>query len=77
MGKPKDQVIGDVQKNDKNFIRVEIKTFKNSTYLDVRHCYYDAGGQMHYTQKGIAIQEEHLTQIRELLQEGEKLFAGD
>jgi hypothetical protein len=75
MGQPKEQVIGDVQKNENNFIRVEIKTYKNSTYLDIRHCYYDQGGNMHYTTKGIVIMPVHLSSIREFLEEGERLFA--
>jgi hypothetical protein len=48
-------IYGDVQKNEKEVIRVQDGEYKGVKYVDVRVHYKDGNGELQPTKKGVAL----------------------
>lgn len=67
-------LIGEINKNSTEKIRVTLSEYKGYTFLDVRVYYEDDSGEWHPTKKGIAISKDNPDPLIKLLNEGrEKL----
>lgn len=45
----------DAVKNGSERLRVDVKTYRGNTYIDIRVWYVDAGGEYHPSSKGIMV----------------------
>ena len=70
-----DNVIGEIQKNQREKIIASVNEFKGNTFVDLRVYYEDeTAGEYKPTKKGIAINPKILPQVVELIiQGGEQL----
>jgi len=59
--------IGTIAKNSRDTIVVQIKTFKNKYYLDIRNHYTDLEGNLRPTQKGISLEISRFNEIKKLI----------
>ena len=65
-------LIGEINKNPIEKIRVTISDYKNHRFLDVRVYFEDDSGEWRPTKKGIAISKDNLEPLIKLLNEGKK-----
>jgi hypothetical protein len=63
-------LIGEVEKNTRELIRVTIEKFKGHRFIDLRVYYLDSEGTGRPTQKGIALTESIIDEVMELLTRG-------
>lgn len=62
------RILLDLERNDRERLRVSIAEFKSKTYVHVRAWYQPAGGGDLQPGKGISVKPEHLQQVIEALQ---------
>lgn len=60
-------LIGEIQKNSMEKIRVSTETFKGHSFIDIRVYYEDDTGEWKPTKKGIAIAPDKVDSLIELL----------
>ena len=65
-------LIGEIQKNATEKLKVLISEFKGFTFLDIRIYYEDDQGEYKPTRKGITLKKEDIEPLIKLLQEGDK-----
>lgn len=65
-------LIGEIQKNSTEKIRVSTESYKGYDFIDVRVYYEDDTGEWKPTKKGIAISKDNLEPLIKLLNEGKK-----
>lgn len=65
-------LIGEIQKNSTERIRVSIEEYKGYSFLDVRVYYEDDQGEWRPTKKGIAVPPDKVRDLIELLRKGTK-----
>jgi len=65
-------LIGEIQKNSIDKLRVSISEYKGFTFLDIRVHYEDSQGEYKPTKKGITLKKEDIEPLIKLLKEGEK-----
>jgi hypothetical protein len=69
-------MIGKVERNETEVIRISNEEFKGRSYVDVRIYFADNEGEWKPTKKGITISPDKVEQVIELLREAqEKLKA--
>ncbi len=61
------EIIGEIQKNTAEKIRVQWETYKGVRFLDVRAYYEDGSGEWKPTKKGIAIAPDKIDALVDLL----------
>ncbi len=59
-------MIGTLEKNDRDTIVVQIRSFKGKEYVDVRNHYRDAEDELKPTQKGISIETGRYAELKAL-----------
>ena len=60
-------IYGDVQKNEKEVIRVQDGEYKGVTYVDVRVHYKDGNGELQPTKKGVALSHKYIPTLMQVL----------
>jgi hypothetical protein len=65
-------LIGEIQKNSTDKLRVSVSEYKSFTFLDVRVYYENDHGEYKPTKKGITLKKEDIEPLIKLLQEGER-----
>lgn len=65
-------LIGEIQKNSTEKLKVSISEYKGFIFLDVRVHYEDDQGEYKPTKKGITLKKEDIEPLIKLLKEGEK-----
>lgn len=65
-----DLLIRDIKKNSTERIRIALRTYKNSQFLDIRNFYDGSGKETEFrpTKKGIAIQFSFLSELKEAIE---------
>lgn len=69
------QLIGEVEKNQSEKIRVSIEQFRNHTFVDLR-VYWRDGDTLRPSKKGIALNDECLDEVITMLQQAGKAMEG-
>lgn len=69
-------LIGQVERNQTEVIRVSTEEFKGRAYIDVRIYFEDNEGEWKPTKKGVAINPDKLEQVIELLKEAQDKLKG-
>lgn len=66
-----DLLIRDIRKNSSERIRVCLRTWKNSQFLDIRNFYDGSGKETEFraTKKGIAVQLSYLPELKKGIEE--------
>ncbi len=66
-----DKIIKDIRKGASERLRIALRSYKGSSFLDIR-CFYDNSGGRESswlpTRKGIAIQLEFLSELKEAIE---------
>jgi len=65
-------LIGEVEKNTKERIRVSIEEYKSHKFIDCRVYFEDATGELKPSKKGITLNEETIDEVIELLKQANK-----
>lgn len=65
-------MIGQVERNQTEVIRVSAEEFKGRSYVDVRIYFEDSEGEWKPTKKGVTISPDKLEQVIELLREAQE-----
>lgn len=65
-------LIGEIQKNATEKIRVSISEYKGHKFIDVRVYFEDDSGEWKPTKKGITVSKDNVDKLVELLNEGKK-----
>jgi hypothetical protein len=65
-------LIGEIQKNTTERIRVSVSEYRGYTFLDVRVYYEDDNGEWKPTKKGITVSKDNIESLIKLLNEGKK-----
>jgi hypothetical protein len=65
-------LIGEIQKNSTEKIRVSIESYKGHEFIDVRVYYEDDTGEWRPTKKGIAIAHDKVDELLELLRKAKQ-----
>lgn len=65
-------IIGEFQKNTAERVKVTWETYKGSRFVDIRAYYEDKTGELKPTRKGIAIPQDKIESLIELLQNAQK-----
>lgn len=66
---PTDRLIGDVAKNSRgDVLRVQVRTFKGATFVDIRQHFPGDDGQLRATTKGVTLAPDKVAQLIELLE---------
>ncbi|MCB4755630.1 MAG: transcriptional coactivator p15/PC4 family protein [Elusimicrobia bacterium] len=60
-------MIGTLEKNPRDTVVVQIRTYRGRDYVDVRNHYTDAEGELKPTQKGINIEISRFKELKDLL----------
>jgi hypothetical protein len=69
-------VIGQVERNETEVIRISTEEFKGRSYVDVRVYFEDSEGEWKPTKKGVAISPDKLDQVIQLLKEAQEKLKG-
>ncbi len=69
------KVIGEVQKNQKEQIKVSIENYKNHTFVDLR-VYWQDGDTWRPSKKGITLNDENIDKVITMLQKAGKVMEG-
>lgn len=65
-------LIGEIQKNSTEKIRVTVSEHKGYKFLDVRVYYEDDSGEWRPTKKGITVSKDNIETLVNFLNEGKK-----
>jgi len=63
-------LIGEIQKNTTEKIRVSLSEYKGHKFIDVRVYFEDDTGEWRPTKKGVAISKDNIDPLIDLLKEG-------
>ena len=63
-------MIGEIQKNATERIRVSVSEYKGYTYLDLRIFFENDSGEWMPTKKGVTISKDNIESLISLLSEG-------
>ncbi len=67
-------IIAEIEKNQKEHIRVSIEAYRGTTFIDCRVYFEDEAGEWRPTKKGIALNGDCIGEVIEALQKaGKKL----
>lgn len=69
-------LIGEIEKNMKEKIRVSIEEYKGHKFVDCRVYWQDGGGGWKPSKKGIALNDETIDEVIEALQKASKALEG-
>jgi hypothetical protein len=69
-------VVGQVERNQTEVIRISTEEFKGRSYVDVRVYFEDSEGEWKPTKKGVAISPDKLDQVIQLLKEAQEKLKG-
>lgn len=69
-------VIGQVERNQTEVIRISTEEFKGRSYVDVRIYFEGTEGEWKPTKKGVTISPDKLEQVIELLREAQEKLKG-
>jgi hypothetical protein len=64
--------IGSIEKNMKEKVKVSIETYRKHTFIDCRVYFEDEEGRWLPTKKGIALNEETIDEVIDLLRKASK-----
>lgn len=66
-----DKVIKDIRKSNIERIRIALRSYKNSQFLDIRNFYDGSGKEIEFrpTKKGIAVQLSFLSELKKGIEE--------
>lgn len=65
-------LIGEIQKNSTEKIRVSLSEYKGYQFIDVRVYFEDDSGEWKPTKKGITVSKDNIEPLVKLLNEGKK-----
>jgi len=60
-------MIGAIEKNARDTIVVQVRSYKGKDYVDVRNHYHDTEGELKPTQKGISLETSRFIELKELI----------
>lgn len=67
-------LIGEIEKNQSEMIRIAIEEFKGYEFLDIRVYFKDSNGEWKPTKKGVAVPTDKIDTLSGFIREaGEKL----
>jgi hypothetical protein len=69
-------VVGEVERNETETLRISTEEFKGRAYIDVRIYFADNEGEWKPTKKGVTINPDKLDQVIELLKEAQEKLKG-
>ncbi len=69
------KLIGEVEKNQKEQIKVSVENYRNHEFVDCR-VYWDDNGTWRPSKKGISLNDETLDEVIELLKKASKVMEG-
>lgn len=69
-------VIGEVERNETEILRISTEEFKGRAYIDMRIYFADNEGEWKPTKKGVTINPDKLDQVIELLREAQEKLKG-
>jgi len=69
------ELIGEVEKNQKEQIRVSIENYRNYEFVDCR-VYWNDNGTWRPSRKGISLNNENIDEVLELLKKASKAMEG-
>jgi len=69
-------VVGEVERNETETLRISTEEFKGRAYIDVRIYFADNEGEWKPTKKGVTINPDKLDQVIELLREAQEKLKG-
>lgn len=69
-----DRIIGDIERNPTEIVRVGINSYKGKEYVDMRIYYKDDAGEWKPTKKGVTVVPEKLDAFLTLLGEAKAAF---
>lgn len=67
MGTNDEQIIGDIRKNDKEFIRISIRKYNKYLYVDIRLYFTNEKGEEQFTKKGVTVSPVNLGRFVDLI----------
>ena len=70
------EVIAELEKNQKEKIRVSIEEYRGTKFIDCRVYWEDEQGQWKPSKKGIALNSECINEVIEALQKASKKLEG-
>ncbi len=65
-------IIGEIERNDTEVLRVEASNYKGSDFISVRIYYLADNGEWRPTKKGITVKPDKVDELIEFLQEGKR-----
>ncbi|HAR95664.1 MAG TPA: transcriptional coactivator p15 [Deltaproteobacteria bacterium] len=69
-------VVGQVERNEAEVLRISTEEFKGRAYVDVRIYFADNEGEWKPTKKGVTINPDKVDQVIELLREAQEKLKG-
>jgi hypothetical protein len=69
-------VVGEVERNETETLRISTEEFKGRAYIDVRIYFADNEGEWKPTKKGVTINPDKLDQVIALLREAQEKLKG-
>lgn len=62
------QIIADIERNEREIIRVEVSEFKGHELINMRIWYYHVEGEYRPTQKGFALDISKFNQLKDAVE---------
>lgn len=69
-------IIGEIDKNQKEKIRVSIEEYRGSRFIDCRVYWQDETGEWKPSRKGISLSQDTIDEVTEALRKASKQLAG-
>jgi hypothetical protein len=69
-------VVGQVERNETEVLRISTEEFKGRAYIDLRIYFENNEGEWKPTKKGVTINPEKVDQVIELLREAQEKLKG-
>ncbi len=66
-------IIGEIERNSMERIRVSVETYKNHIFIDLRTYFEDDEGEWRPTKKGITIQPDKVDEVNDLIKKADEV----
>ncbi len=66
-------IIGEIQRNSMERIKVSVETYKDHTFIDLRTYFEDDQGEWRPTKKGITIQLDKIGDVIDLIKKADEV----